>query len=415
MMEEKKLVPKKRFEGYIGAWKKTFIGNEAIILTGGTPNTSKKEYWEPKEIPWMSSGEINKGRLYNTDDKISNQGLENSSARWIPQFSVLIALAGQGKTRGKVSINNIQLTTNQSIAAMIPKSTLKSEFLYQNFSKRYEEIRSYSSGDGSRGGLNKKIIEDIVIFLPSENEQQKIGEFFKVLDERIANQERKISKVKALKEAYLTEMFPQEGETVPKRRFKGFQGEWEKFSLENIGNTFSGMSGKTKNDFGHGEAKFVTYVNVFNNPISDEAGLEQVILDDKQTTLKYGDILFTTSSETPDEVGMSSVWLFDKPNVYLNSFCFGFRPKIKMDQYFIGFLLRANQFRKQMKILSQGISRYNISKNKVMEIEILLPSIEEQHKIGKFFKNLDDQTRAEESKLEKLKKMKEAYLEEMFV
>src|SRR5690625_3636162 len=233
-------------------------------------------------------------------------------------------------------------------------------------------------------------IGKVLISYPCNLEQQKIGKFFKVIDERIANQERKIAKVKALKSAYLTEMFPQEGETVPRRRFKGFEGEWRITYLGSIGGTFSGLSGKTKQDFGHGTAEFITYMNVFNNTISNINITEKVVYDNKQTQVKYGDILFTTSSETPDEVGMSSVWLDDRPNVYLNSFCFGFRSVINIDYYFIGYMLRANLFRKQMEVLAQGISRYNISKSKVLEIEIYLPTIQEQRKIGDFFKVIDE-------------------------
>src|SRR5699024_8283895 len=161
--------------------------------------------------------------------------------------------------------------------------------------------------------------KDVELLLPPEEEQQKIGKVFTILDERIANQERKIAKGKALKDAYITEMFPQEGETVPKRQFKGYEDTWKGIDLGSIGRTFSALSGKTKKDFGHGLAEFVTYMNVFNNTISDINNTERVIHDNKETQLKYGDILFTTSSETPDEVGMSSVWLNDRPNVYLNS------------------------------------------------------------------------------------------------
>ncbi|PTI80342.1 hypothetical protein BU064_01750 [Staphylococcus succinus] len=202
---------------------------------------------------------------------------------------------------------------------------------------------------------------------------------------------------------------------VPKRRFKGFKNEWKEVDLGSIGNTFSGLSGKTKKDFGHGSAEFVTYLNVFNNTIADINNTEKVIYDNKATQLKYGDILFTTSSETPEEVGMTSVWLDDRSNVYLNSFCFGFRSNINVDYYFLGYLLRASEFRKKIEILAQGISRYNISKSKVMELKINLPNIQEQKKIGEFFKNLDDQIEIELKKLNKLKKMKNAYLEEILV
>ena len=132
------------------------------------------------------------------------------------------------------------------------------------------------------------------------------------------------------------------------------------------------------------------YLNIFNNPICDSSFLESVEIDNSQNKVMKGDVFFTTSSETPEEVGMSSIWLGNEENLYLNSFCFGYRPSIRMDSYYIAYFLRSKTFRKKIEFLAQGISRYNISKNKVMEINISLPKFGEQKLIGEFFKNLDD-------------------------
>ena len=165
----------------------------------------------------------------------------------------------------------------------------------------------------------------------------------------------------------------------------GNSGSWGE-----VGKTFTGLSGKTKEDFGHGDAYFVTYMNVYSNPISDLNMVENVEIDTKQQEVKKGDVFFTTSSETPEEVGMSSVWLGDERHIYLNSFCFGFRPTGNMfNPYYLAYLLRSNNIRNKMMILAQGISRYNISKNKVMKLDITIPNIREQQKIGEFFKQLD--------------------------
>ena len=203
---------------------------------------------------------------------------------------------------------------------------------------------------------------------------------------------------------------------VPKRRFKEFQNTyaWEQRKLGDMGKTYTGLSGKTKEDFGHGSAEFVTYMNVFSNSISDTSMTENVEVDSKQNELEYGDVLFTTSSETPQEVGMSSVWLGNRPNVYLNSFCFGYRPTVNVNYLFLAYMLRSNDVRKQMMLLAQGISRYNISKNKVMELQVGLPNIQEQEKIGNFFKQLDHTISLHQRKLEKTKALKSAYLAEMF-
>ena len=201
---------------------------------------------------------------------------------------------------------------------------------------------------------------------------------------------------------------------VPKLRFPGFTEDWEQRKLGSIGSTYTGLSGKTKEDFGHGEAQYITYLNVFQNTISDITMTDKVEIDTTQNEVKYGDVLFTTSSETPEEVGMSSVWLGDTPNIYLNSFCFGFRPNQKINPYFLGYSLRAPYMREKIKILAQGISRYNISKNKVMELEISLPNTEEQKLIGTFLQRIDLIITLHQRKLDNLKLKKKALLQKLF-
>ena len=201
---------------------------------------------------------------------------------------------------------------------------------------------------------------------------------------------------------------------VPKLRFPGFTEDWEQRKLDSIGSTYTGLSGKTKEDFGHGEAQYITYLNVFQNTVSDITMTDKVEIDTTQNEVKYGDVLFTTSSETPEEVGMSSVWLGHMPNIYLNSFCFGFRPNQKIDPYFLGYSLRAPYMRDKIKILAQGISRYNISKNKVMELEISLPNNEEQRLLGNFLRNIDLSITLHQRKLEHLNLKKKALLQKLF-
>ena len=157
-----------------------------------------------------------------------------------------------------------------------------------------------------------------------------------------------------------------------------------------MGQTYTGLSGKTKDDFGHGQARFVTYMNVFSNSISNPEMTEPIEIDPKQNEVEVGDVFFTTSSETPEEVGMSSILLEKRGKTYLNSFCFGFRPSEKIDSYYLAYMLRSESTRAKIILLAQGISRYNISKNKVMEIAVSLPSLDEQKMIGQYFSQLDN-------------------------
>ena len=156
-------------------------------------------------------------------------------------------------------------------------------------------------------------------------------------------------------------------------------------------------------------------MNVFSNPIGSSDMLESVEIDDKQNKVLMGDILFTTSSETPEEVGMSCVWLENSENIYLNSFCFGYRLNELFNPYYLAYMLRSSSIRKEITFLAQGISRYNISKNKMMEIKIPIPNIEEQIQIGEYFKQLDKLIVLHQRKVEKLQNIKKACLEKMFI
>ena len=184
--------------------------------------------------------------------------------------------------------------------------------------------------------------------------------------------------------------------------------------MGDVGATYTGLSGKTKEDFGHGNGKFVTYMNVFSNTVGLPDMVEPVEIDDTQNKVLYGDVLFTTSSETPEEVGMSSVWLENAENTYLNSFCFGYRPTVEFNPYYLAYMLRSFSMREKIKFLAQGISRYNISKNKMMYIEMPIPNIEEQEQIGTYFRTINNLITLHQRKLEKLKTFKKAMLDKMF-
>ena len=162
------------------------LGNVSELKSGGTPKTENLEYWENGIIPWMSSGEVNKGNIYETEKKITKEGYENSNTKMLPKNTVVIALAGQGKTRGTVAITRIELCTNQSLCGIIPNEKLNSDYLYHYLKTQYENLCQLSSGDGTRGGLNLKMIDNYLIPLPPLEVQKRIVE---VLDnfEKICN------------------------------------------------------------------------------------------------------------------------------------------------------------------------------------------------------------------------------------
>ena len=150
------------------------IGSFSKCFTGATPKTDVSEYWENGTIPWMSSGEVNDGEIFGTKNKITQLGYDNSSTKIVPHSSVLLALAGQGKTRGKVAISRIPLCTNQSLCSIITNKTVNPDYLYFFLQTQYFRLREISSGDGSRGGLNLKMIKDFLVPVPDIKTQENI-------------------------------------------------------------------------------------------------------------------------------------------------------------------------------------------------------------------------------------------------
>lgn len=173
---------KKQYEFYRDKWLNNIheckimrICDFAECVTGATPSTSKREYWENGTIQWMSSGEVNLFEVFQTEKKITQLGYEKCSTTIVPIDTVVIALAGQGKTRGKVAITRTPLCTNQSLCSIIVNQNIvNSEYLLFYLQSKYEDLRRISSGDGTRGGLNLKMINNYTVPIPPLNTQQNI-------------------------------------------------------------------------------------------------------------------------------------------------------------------------------------------------------------------------------------------------
>ena len=194
-----------RLPGFESEWDMKRLGEFALCTAGGTPSTLVPEYWDGS-IRWMSSSELHLKYIHDVGGRITEFGLLNSSAKMLPTRSVLIGLAGQGKTRGTVAINLVPLCTNQSIAAILRNSEFVPEFLYHYLDSKYDELRDISSGGGGRGGLNLTLIRSILIPFPSVSEQNAIAAILTDMDDEIAALEARRAKTRDLKQAMLQEL-----------------------------------------------------------------------------------------------------------------------------------------------------------------------------------------------------------------
>ena len=364
------------------------MGDHSEIVAGGTPNTGHPEYWNPKEIPWMSSGEINNKVIYSTDNMISKIGFSNSSAKWVKEKSVLIALAGQGKTRGTVAISEIPLTTNQSIAAIQPDSFLYYKFLFQNLEERYNELREVSSGDGTRGGLNKQIISDLEVLAPEIQEQIKIGDFLCGIDTLITLHQRKYDKLTKVKKAMLEKMFPENGSPYPEIRFKGFTDAWEQHKL---GDHSEIVAGGTPNT-GHPEywnPKEIPWMSSgeINNKViySTDNMISKIGFSNSSAKwVKEKSVLIALAGQgkTRGTVAISEIPLTTNQSI----------AAIQPDSFLYYKFLFQNleeRYNELREVSSGDGTRGGLNKQIISDLEVLAPEIQEQIKIGDFLCGID--------------------------
>ncbi|PKQ64812.1 hypothetical protein BZG02_02880 [Labilibaculum filiforme] len=233
--ETKGLVPELRFPEFVedGEWIDSTIEEISSISSGGTPSRSKPQYWNG-EIPWVSTTLINYNKIRTANEFITELGLKNSSTKMFPKGTILMAMYGQGKTRGKVAVLDIKAAINQACAAISLKKGMNIEFVFQNLSARYEEIRKISN-EGGQKNLSSTLIKKIPFIYPriESEEQQKIANCLSSLDHLITAETDKLDQLKNHKKGLLQQLFPANGETKPLVRFPEFvgDGEWEEKEL----------------------------------------------------------------------------------------------------------------------------------------------------------------------------------------
>jgi type I restriction enzyme S subunit len=186
-------------------WEEVHVDDVATVIVGGTPSTSIREFWGG-DIPWMVSGDVYQKRINDVSGRITELGLQASNAKLVSPPAVAVALAGQGKTRGTVALILAEITTNQSVALLKPKSNkLSADYLFYNLEFRYDELRSSSSGEG-RAGLSKGLLEQLQIPLPPVEEQIAIAEILATIDRAIGQTEALIAKQRRIKAGLLHDL-----------------------------------------------------------------------------------------------------------------------------------------------------------------------------------------------------------------
>jgi type I restriction enzyme, S subunit len=359
-------------------WYVQRIGNMTKTIAGGTPSTTVEEYWGG-EIKWMSSGELNLKKVYDVEGRITELGLKNSSTKIIPIKCVLIGLAGQGKTRGTVAMNMIELCTNQSVAAIFPGKDFYEDYLFYNLDFRYEELRQ----------------------LPPLPEQKAIAHVLGLMDSAINTNNQLIAK-KELQKKWLMQNL-----LTGKRRLKGFEKEkWEDTSLLDLFErvTRKNIEQNTNVVTISAQRGFVRQTDFFNKSIASE-------IVDNYFLVEKGEFCYNKSYSNGYPWGATKrLKDFDKAVVTTLYICFAIKNSQKNSGDFFEHYFEANLLDKGLtKIAHEGGRAHgllNVTPSDFFSLRITIPNHEEQNAIAQVIQAADKEIQLLKAKAEKLKEQK---------
>ena len=393
-------VPHLRFPEFTEEWVTKSINDLAVVIGGGTPDTTVKSYWDG-EIQWFTPSEIGKNKYVDSSLRtITEVGLNNSSAKLLPPNTILLSSRA---TIGECSLSLRECATNQGFQCLVSKKC-NVDFLYYLIQTKKKDLIRKSCGSTFLE-ISANEVRKIQVSVPSDVEQQKIAELLSLIDERIATQNKIIEKYESLIQAICDTLIEAEQHKV-------------ELSFNDFGEPYSGLSSKSAEDFGEGY-QYITYMNVYQNQIIDttDVGLVKINETEQQSVVRYGDILFTLSSETPNEVGMGAVYLGDTYPLYLNSFCFGVHiiDESKIFPPFLAYYISTKSFRKAVFPLAQGSTRFNLQKNDFMKKMFLFPMVEKQNKIYTTLKAYSDKLSIEKHIAKLFCEQKSFLLRQLFI
>ena len=403
------LAPVIRFKGFTDAWEQRKLGELADIIGGGTPSTSVLEYWNG-DIDWYAPAEIgNKIFLNNSEKKITNIGLQKSSARLLPVGTVLFtSRAGIGNT----AILLKEGTTNQGFQSIVPKKNLLDTYFI--FS-RTDELKRYGEITGAGSTfveVSGKQMSKMNILIPKIEEQKKIGNFFKQLDDTIALHQRELDLLKEQKKGFLQKMFPKKGENVPEIRFAGFNDAWEQRKLGEYGYFYYGKSAPKWSVTKDATTFCVRYGELYTK-YGTKIDKIYSLTNIPKENLKFStgnEVLVPRVGEDPLDFSKCS-WL-SVPDVAIGEMISVYNTK--QNPYFMAIYFRAKmkyEFAKRV----EGGNVSNLYYSYLEDIPVRTPEMHEQEKIAMFFDKLDDTIALHQCELEKLQEMKKAFLQKMFV
>lgn len=353
-------------------------------------------------------------------------GVDQSDIKYVPEGAIsriqnyriyiddiFISVAGTLGIVGRVpiSLDGANLTENADRLTNIKCDVAYLMYALQS-NPIQDEIDSIRTV-GAQPKLALSRIRSFEILMPSDQaEQSRVSRALSDTDDLIESLERLISKKQSIKQGMVQQLLS--GRT----RLPGFGNPWREARLGHMGKTYGGLTGKSKQDFINGNARFVTFMQVMAKDRLTESGQGRVTVrpEERQNSVRKGDILFNGSSETPEEVALAAaVEASPAEETYLNSFCFGFRlnSDAEIDPVYLARYFRSTIGRATVSTLAQGATRYNISKTQLLKVWIELPPLEEQQAISSVISDADDEIETLKRRLESARNIKQGMMQEL--
>lgn len=371
----------------------------SAIFSGGTPLTSKEQYYDGN-IPWIRSGEIDFNRIFRSERNISQEGLENSSAKLIRPKSVVMAMTGA--TVAKVATIEAEMAANQSVCAIETNSLLDYRFLYFYLATKYLQLRN--SAQGALTSLNLERIKNIEIPLPPLNIQKEIVTILDSFTSLIDKMKQEAEMRKKQMDYYREKLFS----------FGKEECEWR--TLNELF-TFKNGINKEKSDFGRG-TPIINYVDVYRKRGLVKEDITGLVNSNTSEQSRYkckrGDVFFTRTSETKEEVGFPSVLLEDIENCVFSGFVLKATPTTDLlDTHYCKYCFFTYQFRKEVIKSATYTTRALTNGTSLSKISIPVPSLEKQRQIASILDSFETYISKLEQMIELRQKQYEYYREKL--
>ncbi len=405
--------PTLRFPEFNGEWELKKLGEVTsyVDYRGRAPIKTEEGCF------LVTAKNIKKGFIDYECSKeyVAENDYSNVMSKGLPEIGDVL-FTTEAPMGNVAQIDKVNIALAQRVIKFRGKVMLSNFFLlHYMLSDIFQKNISQKSIGTTVQGISGKELHQIKLSFPTLPEQQKIATFLTAVDEKLQALKQKKSLLEQYKKGVMQQIFSQE------IRFTDDKGnafaDWEEKKLGEVGETYGGLSGKSKENFGTGKP-YIQYKQIFDDSKIDISRFELVVIaeNERQNKVQFGDVFFTVSSETPKEIGMSSVLLDNIEELYLNSFCFGFRANSSkvLSPYFSQYLFRNEIFRTEIIKLAQGSTRYNMSKIQLLKIEINLPSIEEQTKIANFLSAIDEKINHCQAQITNTEVWKKGLLQQMF-